>query len=68
MKVSSESRYRTFLRGLLKGLGAAADTCRPVKYPMPTGSDLDRMRGDVARVGVDLNHVIQQNSFDKSQP
>lgn len=68
MKVSSESRYRTFLRGLLHGLGAAADMGRPVRYPTPAGSDLDRMRGDVSRVGIDFNRVIERNTFDKPQP
>jgi hypothetical protein len=68
MKVSSGSGYVTLLRALLNGIGAAADTYRSAKYPTAAGSDLDRMRGDVTRVGVDFNRVIERNIFDKPQP
>jgi hypothetical protein len=68
MNASTESKYGRFVHALLQGLGAAAGMCRPVKYPTPAGSDLDRMRGDVTRVGADFNRVIEHNTFDKPQP
>jgi hypothetical protein len=67
MKVSGRNGYGTLLRALLDGIGAAADTYRSAKYPTPAGSDLDRMRGDVTRVGVDFNRVIEHNTFDEPQ-
>lgn len=49
-----------FVAGILDGMGSPAGLFMTVKYPRPSGSDLDRLRGDVKKVGADFNRVIQR--------
>ena len=52
-----------FLAALLGGLGAVATTfATPTFQHRPHGSDLQRMRGDVERVGNTMNKVIRREN------
>jgi len=52
-----KKRARALL-ALLGGLGSPATVFSTPTFSRPVGSDLDRMRGDVARVGETMRLVI----------
>ncbi len=50
-----------FLAALLSGIGAIASVFAvPTFRHRPNGSDLQRMRGDVERVGASMQQVIRR--------
>lgn len=54
--------------GILDGMSFPASLFTTVKYPQPRGSDLDRLRGDVMRVGGDFHQVIQREHGKADKP
>jgi hypothetical protein len=46
------------LNGILSGMASSTTVYAPTSYPRLKGSDQDRMRGDVERVGREFNKVI----------
>lgn len=52
---------KALLAGLLAGIASPASIGGHVDYARLAGSDLSRMRGDVARVGRDFSIVIKKN-------
>lgn len=57
------------MAGILAGLTSPATIGVTVDYPRPQGSDLGRLRGDVARLGRDFSTVIErENGKQKSAP
>lgn len=56
------------LAGVIAGLVAPSTILEVGRYPSLRGTDLSRMRGDVARVGGDFSTVIQREHGQKSRP
>ena len=56
------------LASVMAGLAAPGSIGATVNYRLPTGSDLDRMRQDVERVGRDFTLVIRQENGKKTGP
>ena len=57
----------TFWLALLSGLGAIASVSRSPNFQhRPTGSDLQRMRQDVQRIGDSMYHIIQREHAQQS--
>ncbi|MGI4776918.1 MAG: hypothetical protein ACRYGA_02175 [Janthinobacterium lividum] len=50
------------IAGVLAGIASPATIGAPVKYPRPQGSDLNRMRADVQRLGGDFKTVIEREN------
>lgn len=48
------------LAGILAGMTSPATIGAPVRFERLEGTDLSRMRGDVARVGRDFSNVMQR--------
>jgi len=56
-------RKRTaLLAGVLSGLASSGTVAQPARYPSLEGSDLNRLRGDVSRVGLDFSNVIAREN------
>jgi hypothetical protein len=49
-----------FVVGILEGMASPSRIFSPVSYPKLTGTDMDRLRGDVKNVGADFRRVIQR--------
>ena len=60
-------KTKAILAGILAGLAAPASHAQCTHYERLNGSDLSRMRGDVARVGMDFNNVISRQSGKKDK-
>jgi hypothetical protein len=56
----------TLLSGILFGMTSSASVYSSTSYPPLRGSDLERLRGDVARVGSDFNKVISTEQKEKT--
>lgn len=54
-------RNGALIAGILAGM-ASPGTLGAVEYPRPQGSDVNRMRGDVHRVGRDFHAVIEREN------
>ena len=54
------SRYRTFFSNIALALAAPATLMGSSDYPQLKGSDLERLRGDVGRVGRDFALVLER--------
>ena len=54
------SEWNNFFRGVLDGLAWPASSIGAPTYPKLRGTDISRLRQDVARVGNDFNSVIHQ--------
>jgi hypothetical protein len=54
------SRYRTFFSNIVLALAAPATLMASNDYPQLKGSDLERMRGDVGRIGSDFERVLER--------
>ncbi len=54
------SRYRTFFSNIALALAAPATLIGSSDYPQLKGSDLERLRGDVGRVGRDFALVLER--------
>jgi hypothetical protein len=54
------SRYRTFFSNIVLALAAPATLMASSDYPQLKGSDLERMRGDVGRIGSDFERVLER--------
>lgn len=61
-------KTKAILAGILAGLAAPASLIQHTHYQRLHGSDLSRMRGDVARVGLDFNNVITRQNGKKAKP
>ena len=48
------------MAGVLAGLASPGAFASVTQYPLPQGSDLDRLRGDTKRVGNDFSTVINR--------
>ncbi len=48
------------IAGVVAGMASPGTIGAPGKYRLPQGSDLHRMRGDVARLGQDFVTVISR--------
>jgi hypothetical protein len=60
-------RKSALIAGILAGLASPASIGVAAEYPRPQGSDLGRLRGDVARLGRDFSTVIdRENGKQKS--
>ena len=57
---------RALIAGVLAGLAAPATIGAPVDYPKPRGSDLNRIRGDVQRLGASFWAVIEREHGSKT--
>ena len=57
----------TLLAGILAGMSSPATIYAQPSYPRLAGSDMERLRGDVSRVGNDFSTVID-NEHAKEQP
>lgn len=53
-------RKTKFIRGFLSALEAVGSIGAVSKYPALKGTDLERLRGDVGRVGLDFQAVIRR--------
>ena len=53
-------RKSALIAGILASLASPASFGVAVEYPRPQGSDLGRLRGDVARLGRDFSTVIER--------
>jgi hypothetical protein len=51
-----------FFSGLLLGLTSTTAVYGDTTYPLLRGSDIDRLRGDVKKVGNDFNNVINREN------
>jgi len=58
---------KSFMAGVLAGL-APASVFERSKYPSLEGSDMNRMRSDVERVGKQFSTVIDRENGKKNQP
>lgn len=58
---------KALLAGILAGLAAPATIAHTPRYHQLQGSDLQRIRGDVVRVGQTLNAVITRERSKKAQ-
>lgn len=54
------------LAAILAGMSSPATVYASSSYSRPTGSDLERLRGDVLRVGNDF-HTVIDNEYAKEQ-
>ena len=54
------SRYRIFFSNIALAFAAPATLIGSSDYPRLKGSDLERMRGDVGRVGRDFALVLER--------
>lgn len=61
-------RNSALLAGILAGLTSPAMVGTAGDYPRLAGSDLGRMRSDVARVGRDFEIVIHRKNGEKPNP
>ena len=59
-------KTRALLAGVISSLVAPGSILEAGRYPSLKGTDLARMRGDVARVGVDFYQVIQRENGQTS--
>lgn len=50
------------LAGILAGISAPSTIYTDRTYPKLHGSDMDRLRGDVSRIGGDFSRVIEQEN------
>lgn len=57
----------TLLAGILAGMSSPATIYAQPSYPRLAGSDMERLRGDVSRVGNDFSTVID-SEYAKEQP
>lgn len=48
--------------GILAGMSSPASVYAEPTYPRLRGSDMDRMRGDVFRIGGDFSRVIEKEN------
>ena len=53
-------RKGALLAGVVAGIASPASFANPAPYVLPQGNDLERMRGDWRRVGLDLSAVIER--------
>ena len=53
-------RKDALIAGLLAGIASPGSIGAPAPYRLPQGSDLQRMRNDVARLGRDFSTVIKR--------
>ena len=53
------------IAGILAGIASPGSIGAPVKFERLHGTDLGRLRGDVARVGRDFSTVIDRERGDK---
>jgi len=53
------------LDGILAGIAAPSSIYTVQPYPQLQGSDVDRLRGDVWRVGGDFSRIIEQENVKK---
>ena len=58
-------RKGALIAGILAGIASPGVIGSPVKFERLQGSDLGRMRGDVARVGRDFSTVIERERGNK---
>jgi hypothetical protein len=61
-------RKDALISGILAGLASPASIGVPVKYPSLKGNDLDRLRGDVMRLGSDFSTVIGRENGKQKSP
>ena len=54
------------LDGIFSGISSTSLVYESAKYPSLPSSDLDRIRGDVSRIGQDFFKVIEKNDQRKS--
>lgn len=50
------------IAGTIAGIASPGVIGSPAPYRLPEGSDLQRMRGDVSRVGLDFSTVIKREN------
>lgn len=60
-------KLSAFVVGILEGMASPRSLFAPVSYPKVAGTDMDRLRGDVANVGADLWRVIQQEHSEVNE-
>lgn len=49
-----------FVAGILEGIASPGSIFTPVSYPKISGTDTERLRGDVKNIGNDFRRVIQR--------
>lgn len=59
-------RKSALIAGVLAGLASPGSICVAADYPRRKGSDLERMRGDMTRVGRDFSTVINRENGHKT--
>lgn len=59
---------KALIAGVFAGLSAPASMGVPAEYPRLVGSDLNRLRGDVQRVGRDFETVIKKKNGEARSP
>ncbi len=59
------NRKDSFVGGVLAGLAATAKLFETPRYTRTTGTDLERIRGDVRAVGGDFRVVIEKQHDGK---
>ena len=58
-------RLRTFIQAVFTGISSLGAYAAPAQYKRLNGSDLDRLRGDVMRVGDDFTTVLKREAKNK---
>ena len=61
-------RKRALIAGVIAGIASPGAIGAPAPYRLPQGSDLQRMRGDVARLGGDFSAVITREHGKQNPP
>ena len=61
-------RKEALIAGLIAGIASPGTIGAPSHYRVPQGSDLQRMRGDVTRLGRDFLTVIEREHGKQAAP
>lgn len=56
------------IAGVVAGIASPGSIGAPATYRLPQGSDLQRMRGDVARLGGDFATVMNREHGKQTTP
>ena len=55
-------RRNALIAGVIGGIESPGSIGVSVNYPLPKGTDLQRMRADVERLGLDFSTVIRREN------
>ena len=63
-KIAMKNKF-TLFTGILAGMSSPATIYAQPSYPRLAGSDMERLRSDVSRVGNDFHTVIDSEHAEK---